>query len=138
MKTVALLMVTLLISNNFAFAGQAEPAPAAPQAQTPGTSQSKKMKDQVQKRGVGEQSRVKVTLASGSVVRGTITKIEDASFAVTDKMTSQTTTISYSDVQKIQGPGMSRGAKIGISVAIVVVAATVVAVVIAVKIRNSI
>jgi uncharacterized membrane protein (Fun14 family) len=41
----------------------------------------------------------------------------------------QTTTIDYADVQKIQGPGLSMGAKIGIAV---VVAVAVVAIVVGV------
>jgi hypothetical protein len=66
----------------------------------------------VQKRGIGENSRVRAKLVNGTEVKGYISKIEEASFTVSDKMTGQTTTIPYADVQKIQGSGLSKAAKI--------------------------
>ena len=59
-------------------------------------------------------------------VKGYISKIEDASFEVTDKNTRHTTTISYADVEKVQGSGLSKGAKIGIVAGVAVVVAVVV------------
>ena len=83
-----------------------------------------RVKASVQKRGVGEKSRVTVTLRNKKGIKGYIGKVEDASFDVTDK-TGQTTTILYVDVERVQGAGLSKGAKIGIvagaAVAIVVV-----------------
>jgi hypothetical protein len=73
-----------------------------------------KVKASVQKRGIGEQSRVKVKLRNKEEIKGYINKIEDASFDVTDKTTGQATTILYIDVERIQGAGLSKGAKIGI------------------------
>jgi hypothetical protein len=107
MKYVSVLVITFLILNSVAFAAQ----------MAQGTSQVAKVKDQVQKRGVGEKSRVKAKLVNGTEVRGYISKIEETSFDVTNK-TGQTTTISYAEVQNIQGPGLSKGAKIGIGVAV--------------------
>ncbi len=73
----------------------------------------------MQKRGIGEKSLVKAKLVNGAEVKGYISKIEEASFTVTDKRTSQTTTIPYAEVRKIQGPGLSRGSKILIAVTVV-------------------
>ena len=50
-------------------------------------SQSSKVKAEVQKRGISEKSRVKVRLRTKAEVKGYISKIEDASFEVTDKNT---------------------------------------------------
>jgi hypothetical protein len=94
-----------------------------------------KVKEQVRKRGPGEKSRVKVTLVKGSEVKGYISKVDEDSFAVTDQASGQTTTVSYAEVQKIQGPSLSKGAKIGIAAA-VVVGALVVAVVIIIAKTN--
>ena len=80
-----------------------------------------KFKADIQKRAVGEKSRVRATLVNGVTVKGHISRIEEASFDVTDKKTGQTRTIPYQDVQKIQGPGLSTGAKIGIGVGVAVV-----------------
>jgi hypothetical protein len=103
MKIVSLLLVILLIC-----------IPAV-QAKTPETKQAAKIKANVQKRGVGgEKSEIVAQLVSGVEVRGYISGIEEVSFTVTDKKTGQTTPISYGDVQKIRGPGLSKGNKIAI------------------------
>lgn len=70
----------------------------------------------MQKRGIGEKSLVRAKLRTGDQVKGYISKIEEKSFAVTDKKTGQITTIPYADVQKIRGPGLSKGDKILIGV----------------------
>jgi uncharacterized membrane protein len=118
MKNVSLLLVTLLVCNSVVFADQAAPASVTTQVQTQETSQIAKAKAEVQKRGIGEESRIKAKLVNGAEVKGFISKIEEASFAVTDKNTGQTTTIPYADVQKIQGPGLSKGGKIVIAVGV--------------------
>jgi len=112
MKIVSLLLVTLLVYNPFVLAAQAAPASGTTQVQTQETPKAAKIKAKVQKRGIGEKSRVRAKLVNGAELRGYISKIEEASFTVTDKKTGQTTTISYADVQKIQGPGLSKAAKI--------------------------
>jgi hypothetical protein len=118
MKNVSLLLVTLLVCNNVVFADQAAPTSGTTQAQTQETPQAAKVKAEVQKRGIGEKSRVQAKLVNGAEVKGYISKIEEASFAVTDKKTGQTTTMPYADVQKIQGPGLSKGGKIVIAVGV--------------------
>ena len=109
MKYVSVLVITLLLLNSVVFAAQ----------MAQGTSQVAKVKDQVQKRGIGEKSRVKTKLVNGTEVKGYVSKIEETSFDVTNK-TGQTTTIAYAEVQNIQGPGLSKGTKIGIGVAVAV------------------
>lgn len=89
------------------------------------TPQAAKIKAKVQKRGTGEKSPVKVTLANGAEIKGCVSKIEESSFTVTDKKTGQISTIPYADVEKIRGPGLSKGGKI----ALVVVGVAVVALV---------
>jgi len=120
MKYSTLLLVVVLVLNSV----------AVPQTtQTQEASQAAKVKTGVQQRGIGEKSRVKVRLRNKAEVKGYISKIEDASFDVSDKNTGQATMIPYAGVEKVRGSGLSKGAKIGI---IVVAAVVVVAVVIAV------
>jgi hypothetical protein len=72
-----------------------------------------------------------MNLANGTEVKGYISKIEESSFTVTDKKTDQTTTVPYADVQRIGGPGLSRGGKIAlvaVGVGVVVLVAIGVAV----------
>jgi hypothetical protein len=118
MKLLSFLLAALLV---FSSAGYA--------AQTAGAAQASNIKAQVQKRGAGEKSKVRVTLGNGTVVKGYISKIDESSFDVNAAKTAQATSISYADVQKIQGPGLSRGAKIAIGVTVgVAVVATIIGV----------
>ena len=126
MKVVSLLLVSLLVWNGAAFADQAAPASGSIQVQTQETAKAAKIKAKVQKRGIGEKSRVRAKLVNGAEVKGYISKIEDATFDVTDKNTGQATTIPYADVEKLQGSGLSKGAKIGIIVGVAVVIVVVV------------
>ena len=79
------------------------------------TEQSGKIRQQVAKRGAGEQSKVRIKLKDGTEVKGYISQVNADSFQVTDKKTGQTRSISYGEVAKVRGPGLSRGAKIGIA-----------------------
>jgi len=112
MRTASLLLIALLVFSSNGYA-----------AQTAGTPQVAKIKAQIQKRGAGEKSKVRVTLGNGTVVKGYISKVEESSFDLDGSKSGQATSISYADVQKIQGPGLPTGAKIaiggGIGVAIV-------------------
>jgi len=94
MKHFILLLVAVFVFNSVAIT-QA--------TQTQEASQAAKVKAEVQKRGAGEKSRVKVKLRNRAEVKGYISKIEDASFDVTDKNTGRATTIHYADVGKLQG-----------------------------------
>ena len=125
MKHFTVLLVAVLVFNSVA---------VAQATQTQGASQSGKVKAEVQKHGIGEKARVKVRLRNNAEVRGYVSKIGDASFDVTDKNTGQATTIPYADVEKVQGAGLSKGAKIGI---IVGVAVAIVVIVIAAGLKSA-
>ena len=107
MRTASLLLIALLVFSSNGYAAQTTQSP-----------QGARIKAQVQKRGAGEKSKVRVTLGNGTMVKGYISKIEESSFDVNPNKTGQATSISYTDVQKIQGPGLPRGAKIAIGVGI--------------------
>jgi len=78
-----------------------------------------KVKSEVQERGTGERSRVRVTLRNKTEVKGYISQIDADSFQVTDKKSGQITTISYEDAMKIRRNGMSTVAKIAIGAGVV-------------------
>lgn len=125
MRTVCVLLAILLVYNSAVFGGQAAPPSGTTQVQARETPQAAKIKAKVQKRRTGEKSQVKVRLVNGAEVKGYVSKIEESSFTVTDKKTGQISTIPYTDVEKIRGPGLSKGGKI----ALVVVGVAVVALV---------
>lgn len=114
MKIVSSLLAIFLVVDGAAFANQTSSTSGTTQVQTQETPQAAKVKARVQKRGAGEKSSVRAKLVNGNEVKGYISKIEETSFTVTDKKTGQITTILYSDVQKIRGPGLSKGDKIAL------------------------
>lgn len=118
MRVISLLLAGILAGNGFAFAGQAGAGTGTPQNQPQQRPQVDKVRAELQKRGTGEKAQVRVTLTSGSEVKGYISTIQESSFTVTNKKTGQVTTISYADTRNVRGPGLSKGAKIGIVVAI--------------------
>jgi hypothetical protein len=117
MKRPGLLLVAVLVFDSLAVTQATQPQEA---------SQIAKVEAEVQKRGVGEKSRVKVRLRNEGEVKGHLSKIEDASFDVTDKNTGHATTIPHADVERVQRAGLSKGAKIGIISGVAVVAIIVV------------
>jgi len=104
------------------------------QVANPTEAQAKKMverdpaskaKREVEKRGAGERSRVRVTLRNQDEVKGYISQIGSDSFQVTDKKSRRATTVAYQDVTRVRGGGLSSGEKIaivtGIGVAVIVI-----------------
>ena len=83
------------------------------------SEQAAKAKSEVQKRGIGERSRVKVTLRNKTEVKGYISQIDTNSFDVTDKKSGQSTTIPYEDAMRVRRNGMSTAAKIVIGAGVV-------------------
>jgi hypothetical protein len=84
-----------------------------------------KAKSEVQKRGAGERSRVRIALRNQNEVKGYISQIDAETFQVTDRKSGRVTTVAYQDVTRIRGGGMSSGAKIalvtGIGAAVIVI-----------------
>jgi len=122
MKLAPLFLVIALATNSIALpARQATEAPN----QTSDSKNAAKVKAEVQKRGIGKQSRLKVTLRDQTEVKGYVSQIGDASFQITNPKTQDVTTIAYADVKKVRRPGLSRsvGIAIGIGVAVVILLA---------------
>ena len=116
MKLVALVLVIALGSNSMALlAGQATVATN----QTPDSKNAVKIKAEVQKRGIGKQARVKVTLRNETDVKGYVSQIDDDSFQVTNPKTQGVTTVAYADVKKVRGPGLSTMASVAIGISVI-------------------
>jgi hypothetical protein len=124
MRNIALLLITALALNSSALAFQTAQA-SETKPQTKEEREVASVKAEVQKRGIGEKSRVKIKLKNKTEVKGYISKIDETAFDVTDKHAGRATTISYADVEKVQGAGLSKGAKIGIAVGVAAAAAAI-------------
>ena len=120
MKTIALLLIVVLALNSNGFAFPTSAPSAGSQTQTGEAKRTAKAKAEVQRRGVGEQSRVRVTLHNGTEVKGYISKVEENSFDVTDRKSGKVVAISYQDVNKVKGPGLSKAAQIVICVGVAI------------------
>ena len=77
-----------------------------------------KIKTDVARRLRDEKTNVTVRLRNGSELKGRITKAADNMFTIKEKTGSQRD-ISYADVTKLNGKGLSKGAKFGILTGIV-------------------
>ena len=119
MKTLALFLIAIFTLNDSGLASQTNPLPAVSQMQADGTTQATKTKAEVQMRGTGERSRVRVKLRDGTDLKGYVSKIEENSFEVTDRKTGKVTSIRYDDANEVQRQGMSRTTKILIVIGIV-------------------
>ena len=134
MKHISILLIFSFLWNSVSFA---QTTTASSTSQTQDSAQTDKFRQEVQKRGTGEKSRVRIKLSNGTEARGYISKIDESSFEVTDKKTSQTTTISYSQVQKIQGPGLSKVEKVGIGVGVAAAVVVIIVVIAWEQFRHS-
>jgi uncharacterized Zn finger protein len=126
MKSTSLLLVITLVVQSAAIAATPSPHPQSAGTPSQQITQVEKIKADVQKHGTGEKARVKVTLRDKTQMKGSIFEIEDSSFSITDKKAGGTKSISYADVERIQGVGLSKGAKIAIGVGVGVAVAVIV------------
>jgi hypothetical protein len=130
MKQLALILAFTLASqtktNGFAF-------PAVDALAMQESAQVNKPRTEIQKYDTAKKKQLKVTLRSGNELKGYISRSDDVSFDLTEK-SGHVSTLSYGDVDKVHGAGLSRGAKIGIVVA---GAVAVVAVVLAIGLNRA-
>jgi hypothetical protein len=91
------------------------PVPRAAMAQEqltePGVA---KIKTDVARRLRDEKTNVTVRLRNGSELKGRITKAAENLFTLKENKTGTQRDISYADVTKVKGKGLSKGAKFGI------------------------
>jgi small nuclear ribonucleoprotein (snRNP)-like protein len=102
-----LLMLALIVS----------PVPRAALAQTgPGVT---RIKTDIARRLRDAKTNVTVRLRNGSELKGRITQAAENVFTLRERNTGSQRDISYGDVTKVSGRGLSRGAKFGILTGII-------------------
>ena len=109
------LMVCIPVSM-WAQSGESSPAPAQ-ETKLMGEGHSGDVKKQIERRGIG--ARTKVTLRDKTELKGSISRIDEDSFQLIDKKSGSVTTISFADVARVRGAGMSKGAKIATAAGVV-------------------
>src|SRR6266704_1978406 len=110
MKSTRVLSLLLLLLT----ALQCVALPVQQPSPTPQDRDGEEIKRQLEKRGVGKT--VHITLRDGRDIRGTITQLDDQTFAIDNGQS--VTTIAYGDVVRVRGPGLARRAKFLIGVGI--------------------
>jgi hypothetical protein len=106
-KTSAMFIAALLILTNLT---------TIVAQQSDAVALDRRVKAQVNDLGAG--AKVTVFLKDGTKVRGSISQILDDSFDVTINKETQSSIISYRDVEKVKRRGWTTGAKVGIGVAV--------------------
>lgn len=85
------------------------------------------IKSQVAKIGVGEKARATIIKKDGSKAKGYIARADETEFVIRDRKTDAATTISYSDVVKVErnrGHSTAKHVAIGVGIGVGAVVAT--------------
>lgn len=107
---LVLLMLALILS----------PVPRVALAQQQLTDPSvEKVKTDIARRFRDEKTNVTVRLRNGSELKGRITQAAENMFTLRKKNSGTQWDISYADVTKVKGQGLSKGAKFGILTGII-------------------
>jgi hypothetical protein len=113
-KSVAMLLISAMLSNSLAFAAKRLPDAAV-------------MKAKLEHRGVGRG--VRVVLADKTEAKGLIGSLGEQSFTVKVKNADQPQEIQYAQVTSVHNDKLSTGQKIGIGVEVLGVAVLITAIV---------
>lgn len=94
------------------------------------------VRQQLQSHGVG--SVVRLARKDGGELKGWIVSINDEDCVLATGKQHTPVTVAYMDVTKVRGPGLSHGAKVGITVGVCVVAtAAITGIILAAKFKSS-
>ena len=77
------------------------------------------MQLQLARRGVGHG--VKLIRTDGSEIKGRIVSLGERSVDLQTKGATTTSTVPYAEIARVNGPGLSTGAKVGIGIGVGVV-----------------
>ena len=126
MKTICLCLVAVLTLHTYGVASAAEGRSDSEPTTASNTQPAEKIKAEVERRGTGEKSRVKVRLRDKTELKGYISQIDASSFQVTEEKTGKVMTLGYADVEKVGGRGMSRNTKTVIFIGVGIAAAGII------------
>jgi len=80
-----------------------------------------RIKIDVNRLGIGEKAKAKITLRTGAKLKGYVAQTGEDSFVLRDRKTDAPTTISYSDVIKVErskGHSTARNIAIGVGIGV--------------------
>jgi hypothetical protein len=91
--------------------------------------QAAKIRQEVAKRGTGENARAKVELKNNTKLNGYVSEIGDDTFVITTFKTKAATKVAYRDVARLSGHGLPTGTKVAIIAGVVIALVLVIALV---------
>lgn len=91
--TLIVLLLSLFCSVPIAFSQQQQSKEA---------KQATKIKSQVAKLGIGKDAHIEIKLLNKTELKGYISEIGDNYFVISDEKTNVTTTVKYSEVERIK------------------------------------
>ena len=112
-KVLSLVLVGLLLNVtgvSSAYAGSKEEKEAR---------FAKKVKEGISKLGTGAEARVEVKLRDKTKLKGYVGEAGEDGFVIVDERTGATSTVTYSQVKRVKGNNLSRGAEIAIGVGLI-------------------
>lgn len=86
-----------------------------------------KVKNGINKLGIGKDSKVKVRLKDNTQIKGYISKITESDFTIIEETTNSEKLVAFPKVKQVKGNNLSKGAKIAIGIGIVVAVIAVLA-----------
>ena len=90
------------------------------QTQPKDAGSTARVKAEIARRGAGKKARVAIKLRSGRQLNGRIDQADDRTFTLTDEKTGKSTSIAYTDVQRVSSSSFSKRKKTGIIAALAV------------------
>lgn len=80
---------------------------------------AEKVKEGISRLGTGAEARVEVKLRDKTKLKGYVGEAGEDSFVIVDEKTGAASTVTYSQVKRVKGNNLSRGAEIAIGVGVI-------------------
>ncbi|HKO63371.1 MAG TPA: hypothetical protein VJV03_19565 [Pyrinomonadaceae bacterium] len=87
---------------------------------------AEKVRDSINKLGIGEDARIEVKLRNKTKLKGYISEAGPHSFVIIDKKTNAASTVTYAQVAQVKGNNLSRAAEIALGVGVILIPIAVV------------
>lgn len=117
--------IVLILALTFSFQTIGFAFPTSDAHETQESAQVNKVRTEIQKYDTAKKHQLKITLRGGNQLKGYVSRSDDTSFDLSEK-SGHVSKLTYADVDKVQGAGLSRGAKIAIVVGCAVAVTVVV------------
>lgn len=108
MKSLSVILISLSLVTTCARTSHATPRQGQPRGR------AEKVRSSLIKLGVGESARVEVKLRDGTRLKGYVREAGEDSFVVVNRKTGAASAVTYEQVDKLKGRGLSTGAKVAI------------------------